>query len=116
MMERTLFCLTFVTALGCGLNGGVFFAFSSFVMKGLVRLPASQGIAAMNSMIVTAETPLFMSVLLGTGLACVVLAVCTLFSMKAGAGYLLAGAVLYILGAILVTMIFNVPRNNALAA
>lgn len=108
-----MFWLTLFAALGCGLNGGVFFAFSSFVMKGLARLPASQGIAAMNSINLVAVTPVFMSLLFGTGLACAVLAVS---SMKAGAGYLLAGSVLYILGTIVVTMIFNVPRNNALAA
>ena len=35
-------------ALGCGRNAGIFFAFSSFVMKALARLPSAQGIAAMN--------------------------------------------------------------------
>jgi uncharacterized membrane protein len=33
-----------------------------------------------------------------------------------GSAYLLAGSLLYIVGAFLVTMVFNVPRNNALAA
>jgi hypothetical protein len=34
----------------------------------------------------------------------------------AGAAYLLAGGVLYLVGTLLVTMVCNVPRNNALAA
>jgi hypothetical protein len=38
---------------------GVFFAFSSFVMAALRRLPAAQGIAAMQSIHVTAVTPVF---------------------------------------------------------
>ena len=46
MIDEVLFVLTLVTALGCGLVGGIFFAFSSFVMRALTRLPPAQGIAA----------------------------------------------------------------------
>jgi uncharacterized membrane protein len=54
---------------------------------------------------------------LGTATACAVLAVFSLFRWhKPGAGYLLAGSLLYLVGAILVTVIFNVPKNNVLAA
>jgi uncharacterized membrane protein len=31
MIDRAIFALTFVSALGSGLIGGVFFAFSAFV-------------------------------------------------------------------------------------
>ena len=68
-MSDALFALTLVTALGCGLNAGVFFAFSTFVMAGLRRLPAPQAIAAMQSINVTRRTPAFMTALLGTGAA-----------------------------------------------
>ena len=37
-MDGLLVALTVVATLGCGLNAGVFFAFSSFVMKALARL------------------------------------------------------------------------------
>jgi len=37
--NQLLFALTLFAALGCGLVGGVFFAFSTFVMKALSRLP-----------------------------------------------------------------------------
>ena len=40
---------TFLLALGCGLVAGVFFAFSTFVMKALGKLPPAQGVAAMQS-------------------------------------------------------------------
>ena len=46
MSDRVLVVMTFGSALGCGLIAGVFFAFSSFVMKALARLPPVQGIAA----------------------------------------------------------------------
>ena len=35
---------------------------------------------------------------------------------EAGAVYLLSGGLAYLIGTILVTMVFNVPRNDALAA
>jgi uncharacterized membrane protein len=116
MLGSVLLPLTIVTALGCGLVGGVFFAFSSFVMKALARLPAPNGVAAMQSINITVITPLFMTALFGTGVACLVLAIAALRSWPApGAAYLLIGGVLYVVGTVLVTIVFNVPRNNVLA-
>lgn len=45
--------MTITAALGCGLIAGVFFAFSTFVMKGLARIPTEAGVAAMQSINVT---------------------------------------------------------------
>jgi uncharacterized membrane protein len=86
-------------------------------MKALARLPAAQGIAAMQSINVVAINPLFMAALFGTAAGCAVLAVSSLLTWhKPGAVYLLAGSLLYLVGTILVTIVFNVPRNDALAA
>jgi hypothetical protein len=60
MTPKWLFTLKLLTALGCGLAAGVFFAFSTFVMPALVRLQPPQGIAAMQSINITAINPLFM--------------------------------------------------------
>ena len=107
--------LTIVTALGCGLNAGVFFAFSSFVMQALARLEPPQAVAAMQSINARAVTPVFMLALFGTGLLCVVLAGWALTDLSAAsAPYLLAGCALYVLGGLLMTMGFHVPRNTAL--
>ena len=117
MIDDSLFALTFVSALGCGLIAGVFFAFSAFVMKALARLPPAQGIAAMQSINVVVINPLFMVALFGTALACVALAVSSFFRWnEPSAVYLLVGSLLYLVGTIAVTMVFNVPRNDALAA
>jgi len=117
MIDGFLFVLTLIAALGCGLVAGVFFAFSVFIMKGLARLPAAQGMAAMQSINVTAITPLFMLALFGTGLACVALAVSSLFTWdEPFAVYLLIGGILYLVGVILPTIVYHVPRNDALAA
>jgi uncharacterized membrane protein len=109
-MTGSLYAATLATALGCGLVAGVFFAFSAFVMDGLERLPATDGIAAMQSINRTAVTPLFMTVLFGTAAACVALAV------WARRPWVLGGAALYLVGAIGVTIAANVPRNDRLAA
>ena len=55
-MSRVLYIATLATALGCGLIAGAFFAFSSFVMPALKRLPTTEGIAAMQSITAAALT------------------------------------------------------------
>ena len=119
MIDDWRFILTIVSALGCGLNGGVFFAFSTFVMKGLGRLPPAHGIAGMQSINVTAVSPAFMLLFLGTAALCLVLALATLWSgaarAAAGSNLVLAGCLLYFVGTFVVTIVFNVPRNDALA-
>jgi uncharacterized membrane protein len=112
-----LFVLALLTALGSGLMAGVFFTFSSFVMKALARLSPAEGIAAMQSINVTVINPLFMAVFLGTAAASLVVAVAALLRWsEPGAVYLLLGGALYLVGCFVVTGAFNVPRNNALAA
>ena len=107
--------LTIVTALGCGLNAGVFFAFSSFVMQALGRLAAPQAVAAMQSINARAVTPVFVLALFRTGLLCVVLAGWAVTDLSAAsAPFLLVGSALYVLGSLLMTMGFHVPRNTAL--
>ena len=95
---------------------GVFFAFSAFVMRALARLPAPQGIAAMRAINVVAVTPAFMVALFGTALACGALIFSSLLLRgEPFAAYLLSGGVLYLGGAIGPTVVYHVPRNEALA-
>jgi uncharacterized membrane protein len=116
-VDGLLFALTLFAALGCGLIAGVFFAFSAFVMKAFARLPPGEGMAAMQAVNVAVLNPLFLSVFLGTAAASVVAIVFSWLRWhEAGAVYLLAGGLLYLAGTFLVTTVFNVPRNNALAA
>ena len=116
-MTRPLEWAVLATALGCGLMAGVFFAFSAFVMPALRRLPAAQGIAAMQSINKLAVTPAFMTALFGTALACVGLAVWAVVAWgQSLAPWVLAGSALYLAGAIVVTIAANVPLNDALAA
>ena len=117
MIDDLLFTLTLITALGCGLVAGILYAFSTSVMKALARLPAAQGIAAMQSINITVINPLFMGAFFGTAAVCVLVVVFSLLNRsESEAVYLISGSLVYLIGTILVTMAFNVPRNNALAA
>ena len=111
------FALTLIAALGCGLMGGVFFAFSTFVMKALSGLPLREGIAAMQSINVAALNRWFMGAFFGTAVFCVLALVSSLLRWREPGGVcLLAGSALYLVGSLLVTVVFNVPRNNSLAS
>ena len=103
-------------ALGSGLVGGVFFAFSTFVMRALADLPPAQGAAAMRRINVVALNPAFLGAFLGTA----VLSVATIFMAAAhwsdaGAPLRAAAGVAYPAGSFGVTMAANVPRNDRLA-
>lgn len=104
------------TALGAALVAGIFFAFSTFVMKALRRLHPEQGIAAMQAINVTVLNPWFFAVFFGTALGSIVLALFGILDWgAAGSSYLVAGSLLYVIGCILVTIVLNVPFNHALA-
>jgi uncharacterized membrane protein len=103
-------------ALGCGLVAGVFFAFSSFVMSALAQLSAPQGIAAMQSINIAVINLSFMTVFIGTAVVCGLLGIASLLQWHPpGSAYLLVGSLLYLVGTFGVTLLFNVPLNDALA-
>ncbi|MES1043765.1 DUF1772 domain-containing protein [Heyndrickxia oleronia] len=103
-------------AMGSGLVAGVFFAFSSFVMKALARLPDEQGIATMQSINIVVLNRSFLTVFLGTALVTILLITHSIFNWEsANAIPLFAGSLLYFVGSFLVTVVRNVPLNDALA-
>lgn len=116
-MNGYLDLLAVTGAVGTGLVGGIFFAFSTFIMRALDRIPPEQGIAAMQAINVTVLNPWFFSAFFGTGLICI--ATGFLAWGNASGSYracLLAGCALYLAGTILVTVAANVPWNDQLAA
>jgi len=107
--------LLLLSALGCALIGGVFFAFSTFVMRALNRLPAAQAIAAMQSINLAVINPLFLTPFLGTAATCLASAALALVTHAPRAGFAIAASALYLVGTFAVTMVANVPLNNTLA-
>lgn len=111
-----MFALTLAAAIGSGMMAGVFFVFSVAVMRALTRLPAQEGIAAMQAINLTIVNPLFLVVFIGTAFASAALIVAVFAGWIATRDYVLAGALAYLIGALVVTIVCNIPRNNALAA
>ncbi len=116
-MDELMSGLILAAALGAGLVAGIFFAFSAFIMAALKRLPPEGGISAMQSINVTVLNPVFFFAFFGTAVAALILAITAVVGWSPPRSlYLLAGALLYLGGTIFVTMAFNVPLNNKLAA
>ena len=114
MVEGGAAVLVFISAIGSGLVAGVFFAFSTFVMRSLAKLPAPMGIAAMQSINVYAPNPLFMLALFGTAGTSVAAAVIAIANWgDSYAVYTVIGAAVYLVTVVL-TAVYHIPRNNAL--
>ena len=108
--------LLLLACIGSGLFGGVFFAFSAFVMKALTELPAEHGIAAMQRINVVVLNPLFLGVSVGTALLAGICIVAAFVSWaNARSVLLLTAGAIYLAGSFGVTVVFNVPRNERLA-
>jgi uncharacterized membrane protein len=99
-----------VAAVSAAAMGGVFFAFSTFVMAALGRLPPAQGMAAMQEINRTAPTPWFMVPLFGT--AALGIGVAVGAAGEPGAALAVAGAAVYLAGVVL-TVAYHVPRRGA---
>jgi uncharacterized membrane protein len=113
-MQTLITVLLWFCALGCALLGGLYFAFSAFIMTALREVGAA-GVAAMNSINRVILRSWFMPFFFGTTLGSAGLVVVGAMDIhEPRALYLVAGGVLYVLGMFVVTMLFNVPLNNAL--
>jgi uncharacterized membrane protein len=108
--------LAFAAVIGSGLMAGLFFIFSVCIMQALSRLPPEGGIAAMNAINDVILNPLFLGAFMGTALLGLGLIAVALIWGGQGSYLLAAGGLVYLVGTLAVTMVFNVPLNNALAA
>ncbi len=109
--------LILIGVLGAATIGGVFFAFSTFVMRALAQLPPAHGVAAMQRINVVVLNPLFLAVFIGTALVEGMAAGLSLIAwVPQRSPLLVAGAALYLVGTFGVTVALNVPRNDRLAA
>lgn len=115
MTDVLLTTLALVLCIGAGTVGGVFFAFSTFVMQALAQLPVAGGVNAMQRINVVVLNPAFLGVFMGTaGVAAVGAALAVVTAGGASAALVLVAGVVYLLGSFAVTLVFNVPRNERL--
>jgi uncharacterized membrane protein len=107
--------LTIICAIGAASMAGVFFSFSTFTMSGLKRLEPSHGAAAMQAINKEAPRPPLMLVLFGTAAASLVLVGYALVNLdEPAATYQLVAGTLYIIGVVMMTGLYHVPRNSRL--
>ena len=116
MLEQLHYVLILIAILGSGLIAGVFFAFSTFVMRALSRLTVEEGIRAMQAINITVLNPWFLGVFFGTAVVCIVLLIWSFINwQQADSVYLIAASVFYLVGCFMVTGMYNVPKNEVLA-
>jgi uncharacterized membrane protein len=75
IINDLLFAVKLLSALGCRLMAGLFFAFSVSVMRALAGLPSAAGVAVMQSINVAIINPMFLAAFFGTAAACLLIMV-----------------------------------------
>ena len=117
MNEDVLFVLILLSALGSALMAGMFFTFSNFVMTALGRMKPSEGIVAMQFINIVILNPLFYVLFMGTALLSLALPLSIIWrDVHPNEIYIVGGSLFYLLGVMVVTIVRNVPMNNALDA
>jgi uncharacterized membrane protein len=107
--------LTSLAAIASAAAAGMMYVFSTLVMRGLDRTGPVTAITAMRGINVDANSngPFLLAYFGATLLAVAVGVVAVVQIRQPGSGWLLAGAIFGVLGA-LITIAFNVPLNNHL--
>jgi len=115
-MSPFFFILMQLAILAYALVGGVFLAFSDFIMRSLSLTGGIGGVEAMQAINREVFRWVFMALFLGMAAVSLVIAGygATNLAHPSGALILLAGLV-YLIGCFAVTVFFNVPMNEALA-
>ncbi|MEM7376009.1 MAG: anthrone oxygenase family protein [Pseudomonadota bacterium] len=103
-------------ALAYTLTGGVFLAFSDFLMRAMDRADGG-GVVTMQAINRAVYRSVFMVLFLGLAAVSVGLVAVGLFGRDGVAGWAMAAAgAIYVFGCFAVTARFNVPMNTALAS
>ena len=115
MTTNPILIVTAAASVSSAAVGGLFFAFSAFVMRGLDRTGPIDAITAMRGINAEAERNAPLLVLLfGSALLALTAGIMAAVQWRQGSGYAVAGAA-FALVAVVVTIACNVPLNNHLA-
>ena len=115
-MSTAVFLLMQIAILAYAFVGGVFLAFSDFIMRSLATTSGHGGVEAMQVINREVFRWIFMALFLGMAAVSVIVAAYGAFGPSGTAGtlFMIAGLV-YLIGCFGVTVFFNVPMNEALA-
>lgn len=111
-MDQIFIAALVVAGLGAGVIAGVFLSFSDFVMRSLAGAVPVAGIEAMQLINRKVYRSVFVVLLMGLGPLSLLLAL--IGSATPQAPWVWAGALVYLIGVMVVTARRNVPMNQRL--
>jgi uncharacterized membrane protein len=111
-MIQILITALVAAAMAAGLVAGVFLSFSDFVMRSLSAAAPQAGIEAMQLINRKVYRSVFMVLLMGLGPLALILAL--LAADRPQAVWVWAGALVYLIGVMAVSVLRNVPMNQRL--
>lgn len=115
-MSPFLFFLMHFAILAYALVGGVFLAFSDFIMRSLSLTDGTGGVEAMQVINREVFRWVFMALFLGMAAISLIVAVYGGIFVGGGPGaMIMVAGLVYVVGCFGVTVFFNVPMNEALA-
>ena len=115
-MSVLILTLLQLSILAYAIVGGVFLAFSDFIMRSLARTGGQGGVEAMQRINREVFRWVFMALFLGMAAVSVLILLNSAFGFGAVPSALVpAAASIYLIGCFAVTVVFNVPMNEALA-
>ena len=116
-MSTWFFFLCQFSVIAFAVVGGLFLAFSDFIMRSLDRATPPAGIDVMQTINREVFRYVFMPLFLGMAVVSLfIIGYAYLFLAGPAAVLIMAAAGLYLVGVFGVTVVFNVPLNNRLAA
>lgn len=108
--------LTIAAGLGAAASGGAFLTYSTLTTAALRHLPDAEAMTAMQQINLAAPRSVsFMALVFAPGVLCLVAGSRALLARHPGSALVLAGACIYLVGVVGMTVVFHVPRNDALA-
>ncbi len=115
-MSTFVFLLIQLSIIAYALVAGVFLAFSDFIMRSLALTSGNGGVEAMQVINREVFRWVFMTLFLGMAAVSVVIGGYAWFALSGPASLIiLLAALVYLVGCFGVTVVFNVPMNEALA-
>lgn len=115
-MSALVFVLLQLSILAYAVVGGVFLAFSDFIMRSLAHAGGASGVAAMQVINREVYRWVFMALFLGMAAVSIFILIYGAMNLTGGPGTLIIlGALVYLFGCFAVTVFFNVPMNETLA-
>ena len=113
-MPIWFFFLAQIAILAYALVGGVFLAFSDFIMRGFGNATPVAGAEAMQQLNITVYRSVFMVLFFATAVASLLLIATGALHAFDGRGLVVAAGLIYLLFGFGVTAAFNVPLNTTL--